>query len=396
MRRTWHMVGKELLQNLRDPLALVFTIVMPLVFTVFLGFLIPGGDENEGGLPLAVADSDGSPAAIRLIEALEATPLLEVKAMAPAEIDEAVQDQKVAAGLLIPEGYSAAVGAGRQVTLTFVRVQTSSGAQSAWQAVESVLLGSNMVTLAAQTAAEQVAVASERAVDDDLIGAARSLVEVQFADPTVEVTTTSGGASVAARVGGFEQSSKGSIVYWVLFGVMSVGGTMVLERQRGLLRRLNVIGVRAREIIGGKMITMIIVTFVQQLLLVLVGHFAFGIDYFGSPAALILIMVSLSVMAAAFGLLIASVFRTEGGFVATNVITALLLGALGGAWFPLEITSPGFSKVAHVLPSAWLMDSLHGITLKGWGILDVLGPMGVVWIWIVVLFAVAVWRYRPD
>jgi len=185
-------------------------------------------------------------------------------------------------------------------------------------------------------------------------------------------------------------------VYWVLFGVMSVGGTMVLERQRGLLRRLNAIGVRAREIIGGKMITMIIVTFLQQLLLVLVGRFAFGIDYFSSPAALLLIMVSLSVMAAAFGLLIASVFRTEGGFVATNVITALLLGALGGAWFPLEITSPGFTKVAHVLPSAWLMDSLHGITLKGWGIADVLGPMGVVWIWIVALFVVAVWRYRPD
>jgi len=396
VRRTRHIVGKELLQNLRDPLALIFTIVMPLVFTVFLGFLIPGGDENESGLPLAVAGADGSPAVTQLMEALEATPLLEVKTMTSAEIDEAVQDQKVAAGLLIPEGYGAAVEAGRQVTLTFVRVQTSSGAQSARQAVESVLSGSNMATLATQAAAEQVATALENTADDGLIGAARALVEAQLADPAVEVATRSGGTSVAARMGGFEQSSKGSMVYWVLFGVMSVGGTMVLERQRGLLRRLNAIGVRAREIIGGKMITMIIVTFLQQLLLVLVGRFAFGIDYFSSPAALLLIMVSLSVMAAAFGLLIASVFRTEGGFVATNVITALLLGALGGAWFPLEITSPGFTKVAHVLPSAWLMDSLHGITLKGWGIADVLGPMGVVWIWIVALFVVAVWRYRPD
>ncbi|NLO28661.1 MAG: ABC transporter permease [Actinobacteria bacterium] len=396
MRRTRRIVGKELLQNLRDPLALLFTIVMPLVFTVFLGFLIPSGGEAEGGLPLAVADGDGSPAAARLIEALEEAPLLEVKTMASVEIDEAVQDQKVAAGLIIPEGYGAGVEADRPVILTFVRIQTSSGAQSAWQAVESVLSESNMVTLAAQTAAEQVAAASGSGADGRLTAAARSLVQTQLVDPAIEVATKSGGVSVTGRIGGFEQSSKGSMVYWVLFGVMSVGGATVLERQRGLLRRLNVIGVHAREIIGGKMIAMVIVTFLQQLLLVLVGRFAFGIDYFASPAALLLIMVSLSMMAASFGLLIASVFRTEGGFVATNVIVALLLGALGGAWFPLEITSASFAKAAHFLPSAWLMDSLNGITLKGWGIVDVLGPMGVVWIWIVALFAAAVWRYHPD
>ena len=396
MRRTRRIVGKELLQNLRDPLALLFTIVMPLVFTVFLGYLIPSGGEAEGGLPLAVADGDGSPAAARLIEALEEAPLLEVKTMASVEIDEAVQDQKVAAGLIIPEGYGAGVEADRPVILTFVRIQTSSGAQSAWQAVESVLSESNMVTLAAQTAAEQVAAASGSGADGRLTAAARSLVQTQLVDPAIEVATKSGGVSVTGRIGGFEQSSKGSMVYWVLFGVMSVGGATVLERQRGLLRRLNVIGVHAREIIGGKMIAMVIVTFLQQLLLVLVGRFAFGIDYFASPAALLLIMVSLSMMAASFGLLIASVFRTEGGFVATNVIVALLLGALGGAWFPLEITSASFAKAAHFLPSAWLMDSLNGITMKGWGIVEVLGPMGVVWIWIVALFAAAVWRYHPD
>lgn len=396
MRRTWHIVIKELLQNLRDPLALVFTIVMPLVFMVFLGLLFPSGDEDEGGLPVAIANRDGSPAAEALVEVLEATPLLELEAMDAAEVDAAVQDQNVAAALIIPEGYGAAMEAGRAVTLTFVRIQTSSGAQSAWQAVESVLSKSNTTVLAAEAAAEQVSLATGAVVDDGLIETARSLVEIELRAPTVAVRTESGGTSIAAQTGGFEQSSKGSLVYWVLFGVMSVGGTMVLERQRGLLRRLNTVGVRAREIIGGKMLAMFIVTFLQQLLLVLVGQLAFGVDYFNNPPALLVIMVSLSVMAAAFGLLIACLFRTEGGFIATNVITALLLGALGGAWFPLEVTNAGFTRVAHVLPSAWLMDSLNGITVKGWGFAEVLGPMGVVWIWIVVLFAVAVWRYRPD
>ena len=144
------------------------------------------------------------------------------------------------------------------------------------------------------------------------------------------------------------------------------------------------------------MLAMVIITFLQQLLLVLLGQLAFGVDYFNSPLALVMTMISLSVLAATFGLLISSVFRSEQAVIATTVISAQLLAALGGAWFPLEITSDSFSKVAHFLPTAWVMDSLHGIILKDWGVADVLYPLGIVWIWIVVLFAVAVWRFRPE
>jgi len=42
------------------------------------------------------------------------------------------------------------------------------------------------------------------------------------------------------------------------------------------------------------------------------------------------------------------------------------------------------------------MDSLHGINPQGLGVADVLAPLGIVWIWIVVLFAVAVWRFRRN
>jgi ABC-type multidrug transport system permease subunit len=168
------------------------------------------------------------------------------------------------------------------------------------------------------------------------------------------------------------------------------------ERRRGLLLRLNTMRVGGPHIIGGKMMAMVLLTFFQQLFLVLLGQLAFGVDYFNSPVALFVVMISLSVMAASLGLLISSTFRSEQAVIATTVISAQLLAALGGAWFPLEITSETFSRVAHFLPTAWIVDSLHGIVLDDWGILDVLGPMGFVWIWTVVFFGLAIWRYRPS
>ena len=394
MRHAWHIAAKELLQTRRDKLAALFTLVLPVIFTIVLGVVI--GTAENARLPLALADADGSATAQRLVQRLGDSALVEVKAMPPDEIDKAVHDQEVAAGLVIPEGFGASVDAGEHATLTFIRVETSSGVQSVWQAVQTAVSELNVSTLAAQVAAEQVSLKTGATLDDSLLATARVLVDTQIAAPAATVQVADSGTATVTHAQGFDQSSSGSLVNWVLFSLLGVGITMVWERRRGMLRRLTSAGVRAREIIGGKMLAMLIITFLQQLLLVLLGQLAFDVDYFNSPLALLITMVSLSLLAASFGLLISVVFRSEQAVIATTVISAQLLAALGGAWFPLEVTGASFSRVAHFLPSAWVMDSFHGIILKDWGVADVLYPMGIVWIWIVVLFALAVWRYRPD
>ena len=394
MRHVWYIATKDLLENRRDKLAALFTLVLPVIFTVVLGVVI--GQAESAGLPLALADGDGSPAAQQLVARLEESSLLEVKIMTADEVDKAVHDEKAAAGLIIPEGFGAAVTTGKPVTLALVRAQTSTGARSVVEAVQDAVSQLNAGMLAAQTAAEQVSLATGATVDEALVATARSLADAHLDHPAVVLEAMNAGSSSETIAGGFDQSSSGSMVNWVLFSLLGVAATMVWERRQGLLRRLSVAGVRAREIVAGKMMAMVMITFLQQLLLVLLGQLAFGVDYFSSPLALFVTMISLSLLASAFGLLISSVFRSEQAVIATTVISAQLLAAMGGAWFPLEITGSSFSTVAHFLPSAWVMDSLHGIILKDWGIGDVLYPMGIVWIWILVLFALGVWRYRPD
>jgi ABC-2 type transport system permease protein len=394
VRHVWYIATKDLLENRRDKLAALFTLVLPVIFTVVLGVVI--GQAESAGLPLALADGDGSPSARQLVQQLEDSALLEVKIMSAAEVDKAVHEEDAAAGLIIPADFGAAVTAGKPVTLALVRSETSTGALSIVEAVQDAVSQLNAGMLAAQTAAEQVSLATGATVDEALIASARSLADAQLDAPAVVVQAVNSGGGKETVAGGFDQSSSGSMVNWVLFSLLGVAATMVWERRQGLLRRLSVAGVHAREIVAGKMMAMVIITFLQQLLLVLLGQLAFGVDYFGSPLALFVTMISLSLLASAFGLFISSVFRSEQAVIATTVISAQLLAAMGGAWFPLEITGASFSRVAHFLPSAWVMDSLHGIILKDWGIGDVLYPMGIVWIWIFVLFALGVWRYRPD
>lgn len=338
------------------------------------------------------------------MKTLSLSPLVELEEMPDVEIDSAAQDRRVAAGLLIPAGYEAALASGRPLPLEYVRLETVSGAQSAREAVEGALLSSHLSFLAIETASLAVSEAMTNADPEQVRSLVAPTVASLLSHSAVRVTTiaagrgqsTPGESPESDHASGFEQSSPGGLVNWVLFGLLTVTTGVAWERRRGLLRRLVATGLSGPHIVGGKVLAMVMVTFVQQLLLVILGQAAFGVRYFSSPAALLLTMLSLSVFAASFGLLISSLFRREQAIVATTVLSAQSLAALGGAWFPLEITSPGFSRVAHVFPTTWVMDCLHGLTLSGWGLSDVLVPLGYVWAWTVILFGLAVWRFRPE
>jgi ABC-type multidrug transport system permease subunit len=221
-------------------------------------------------------------------------------------------------------------------------------------------------------------------------------VSQSLASPAVSLLTQDLNTGTKQRAAGFDQSSPGELVNWILFSLLSIAIGVVTERRSGALRRLSITRATPNQVIGGKAVAMISITLAQQVFLILLGRFAFGVDYFRSPVALILVMISLSVLAASIGLLIASLFRTEQAVVATTVICAMLLAAVGGAWFPLDVASAGFSRVAHILPTAWVIDAFHGIILEGWSVGQVLFPLAIVWVWIVVVVAAAVWRFRPQ
>lgn len=401
MRRVLYIASKEILQTRRDRLAALFTLILPVVFTVFLGLIIPDTAEEGSPLPLGVVDQDQTAASQHLIEELAASPVVEVKLVDAQKVETAVQNQEVAAGLIIPRGYEAARTAQTPVALTLIRLDTLAAAQTAQQAVQDVLSRADIVTRAVKVAAEQLRARTGTAPDlnseantENLEDSAQKLVKQELDSPRVALKVTDAKGASTLIPGGFDQSSTGSLVTWVLFSLLTIATTLPWERKQGLLRRLAVAGVGATTVLSGKTLAMVAMTLLQQIFLVLLGQFAFGVDYLSSPGALVITMVSLSALASTLGLLVSSLFRSEAAVVAVTIIVAQLLGALSGGWFPLEITSSTFSRVAHVLPTAWIVEALHRIVLEGVAARDLLLHFGIVWAWVVPLFFLAVWRFR--
>jgi len=392
MRRIWALADKDLLQTRRDKLAAVFTLIMPLAFTLFLGLLFGGED---GATPVAVANQDkGGEAATELVQGLKKSPVVEVETMGAGKLEEQVDEQRVAAGLIIPAGYSEAVAAGEAATLTFVRDAGSSAAQTVENEVRTIAAGQVVEDRAATAAADAVAGAFGARSAEQLKSEADRYVQDSLSAPALTVKTVASGSTEGEVPSGFDLTSTGMIVNFVLFSTMTAGIALIMERRSGTLQRLMTTRATRWELIAGKVLGMFVLTFVQQVLLIGVGALAFGVDYFNDPLALLMVMVGLSALVSCLGLLLATLFGSEQALVAASVLISMAWAAMSGGWFPLEITGPTFSAIGHALPTAWILDAMRGIILKDYGIADVLPAVGNAFAWAAGLFLIGVWRFR--
>ena len=256
-------------------------------------------------------------------------------------------DDRAAAGLLIPKGYSAAVADGKQADLMIVSTQGSSGASTAASEVRTLAGDQVTVELASRAAAEAVwqtrsmPAGAEPAVIADDAAQARPVVAAALASPAASTKVVEAGAAANQTPSGFVLSSPGMLVNFILFSLMTAGIALIVERQNGTLQRLMTTRLRRWELIGGKAAGMFLLTFAQQVLLIGVAQIFFGVDYLRDPAALLVMMVSLSLVASTLGLLLASVMKSEQALIATTVLVSMAVAALSGAWFPLEIAGAG-------------------------------------------------------
>lgn len=397
MGRVLTLARKDLLETRRDRLALLFTLIMPLAFTAFFGLMFGGGSDR---LPLAVWSGDAGPAAEQLLSAVQESDVVVVHRMTRAEAEQAVADNKMAAALEIPAGFSDAVAAGEPATVTVVGTPGSSAAQTVQTAVTALAGRIVAGEQAAQAAVEAAGTgaAQGQASPDQLREAAllmaRPLAAQALAQPAATIEVVQAGSAAGQIPSGFELSSPGMLINFILFSLMTAGIALVEERKNFTLQRLVTTRVRRWELIAGKFLGMFALTFVQQIILIAVGQFVFGVDYLADPAALLLMMVALSSVASAMGMLIAAVLTSEQALIATVVLTSMAVAALSGAWFPLEIAGEGFQTVGHLLPTSWILDGMRGIIMRGFGAADVLPAFGFAMAWALGLFALAVWRFR--
>jgi ABC-2 type transport system permease protein len=401
---------KDLTQIVRDWRAAAFLVIMPIGFTILFGFAFGGAGSDEAvdaRLPVGLIDEDGgrlSPHLLALIEASDVIRIAE-RETAVNELEKMVADDELAAAVVIPAGYGEEMVAGQARPLTVIAKVSSNAGRTAQGEIQAAAMRLNSAVTAAQIGSRAF---EQRAGFSDEAGAANAYFDDALAravaaweEPPITVEKNVSGREVeeessAFGENAFAHTSPGMMAQFTIAGLTGAAAILVLERKNRSLQRLLTTNISRGEILLGHYLAMFVMIFVQLATLMLFGQLLLDVNYMSAPLATLLMMLTTTLFAASLGLLIGSVAKTEDQVIVMTLVLMFLLAGLGGAWVPLEVTPEGFQRIAYFTPLAWMMDGFKDIIIRGQGLSEVLLAAGILFAFAVVLFALAVWRFRFE
>jgi ABC-type multidrug transport system permease subunit len=171
---------------------------------------------------------------------------------------------------------------------------------------------------------------------------------------------------------GFNQAVPGILVMFIMMIAISSGSlALFLERKSGVLKRLAATPLTNKEIIMGKWLGKWFITILQLVYGMIMGWLLFKIHWGNHIVAIFIIFLIWAAFNSALAVLLGSYAKSEGQVSAISTSSSLLLAALGGCWWPIEITPVWMQNVAKFLPTGWIMDILHKLMYFGGQLQDI-------------------------
>ena len=421
------LVRKDLRIFFGDRRAVLLSFAAPIVIASFFGFLFSGSSDKAvaSRIPIEIANHDSSAISANLVQALTADASLAVTTATDAAIKDAVRQGRIAVGIMIPPGFGEAAGraffsAQAKPTLDLL-YDLSRGAEVGM--VRGILTGQVMQTVSqemfsGQTGRTMIDQAIQRLDRDSGLSAAdrtslRALLESARhwyrradAGPSagrvhgLSIPYTVAERAITARrnvaYNGFAHAFAGMSTQFVLFASLEVGLGILLERQRGLWKRLRSAPLSKSALLAARTASGALIAIMTYAVSFAFGMLVFHIRIEGSAVGFVAIIVSCSLMTAAFGLLIAALGRTPQAARGVSVFGLLLMVMLGGAWVPTFLFPPWLQTVTLIIPVRWAVDGLEAMTWRGLGFGSAVAPTLVLLGFAALFGGLAIARFRWE
>ncbi len=353
MRQALTIALKDLRLRVRDRSAFIVGIVAPLGLAAIFSFAFNPIENFDFTATYAVLNEDRSDVAAQFEQALslfaEQTGAEIIEVDSRQEAIELVDVEPFTEGgadavFVIPAGFSQAVATAGEAELQVIAGQGGVGAGVA-------------VAIADQFAAEltyaRVAVATFEELggsDDRFEAGVRALAvpapvavaDLQAGDRLLDGTTF---------------YAAGLAIFFLFFTVQFGVNSLLEERHAGTLSRLLAAPFARSWIILGKALMAFVLGLISMIVLVAATTILFGASW-GNPFG-VLMLVAAGIVAALGVMAIVSAFaKTAEQAGNYSAMVAVILGFLGGTFFPVSQAGGFLASARFVSPHAWFMQGL--------------------------------------
>jgi ABC-2 type transport system permease protein len=371
------MVRKDLAVFLADRRAVVMAFAAPIAIASFFGAMFPGPGGGAASAPARVAihviDEDNGAISKGIVAGLQGDPSLNVTRASAGEGWDAVRRGRSAVAVSIPRGFGDNAGRAFYGSEDRPRLDLVYDPSRATE-----------LAMVRGILAEHVM----RAVTQEVAG-------LRYRRP-YEVREQALTARGNAGYNGYAHSFAGMGVQFLLFAAVDLGVGVLLERQRGLWKRLRSAPLSRQALLAGKAASGALITLLTLLVSFAFAMLVFGVRIEGSVAGFLAVAVACALMAATFGLFLAALGHSPGTTRGVASLVVLIMVMLGGAWVPTFVFPAWLQQLTLVVPTRWAVDGLDAMTWRGLGVDAAVTPVAVLLGYAAVFGWLAVARFRWE
>ena len=389
------MVRKDLQVHYSDRRAVIMSFVAPIAIASFLG-AITGGSGAPGEpakIPIAIVDQDGSTVTKAIVSAVQEDKTLQVTTPSAEAARESVKRGDVFVAVVIPPGFGEASGlaffgggAKPEVSVLYdpshraeMGLVRGLMTQHVMESVSREMFGGGSGRRLAEQALSNLDSSAmpgdQRALLREML---MSVQKFYAQSPDTNAAARPGGITLPYSMteeavtgrddvpyNGYAHSFAGMGIQFLLFAMIDMGVGILLERQRGLWKRLRSAPISRTSLLLGKAVSSSVIALIILVAAFLFAGLVFGVRIHGSVVGFLAVCVGCALMAATFGLLVASIGQTPGGSRGVASLAVLLMVMLGGAWMPTFIFPAWLQRLTVVIPTRWAVDGLDAMTWRG-------------------------------
>lgn len=413
VKKIMWMFKKDLLSLWRHKPRLISMLVFPIIMITLFGYGMGGTIEN---VPIVIVEQSQGNITDQTLMAIKDTSLFEVKDITSSVSDgkKMVDNGDVKAAIILPQNYDDLTSNQSKMAVLYIDSSDQIASQTIIPSTQELFS-----QISAKIGAEKLGNLQVQNTQEEAISSTNDIEESAMNESTTSTTDSSSSDSaldtLSSGVTGIVNSINlqvnkiyGNIEYIdflvpavlsmtvMMSCMMGMGQSIAGERETGELARLFMTPTSVSTVIGGKILSKLIIEVGKVLILLVAAFLLFGITIRGSLLLTIFLLILGALCFVGFGIMISATSSTQEDYTQMVMPFTMPMMFVSGVFYPIETMPWIFQQIANIAPLTYLNNAMRAVMLKGAGIGDVWVEILVLIVFIVIFFALGVVRFNRD
>ncbi len=195
----------------------------------------------------------------------------------------------------------------------------------------------------------------------------------------------------------FDYVFAGLLGYTILsIGLMGISNILPGDKESGAMKRLRATTVSSSQLIASYALTFLAIGVLSMSIMVALGITVFHFDMRGSWLTFSAFTALSTVMMLGFGLAVGGWAKNDAQASALSNLVMFPMMFLSGVFFPKFLLPEFMQTIMNFIPLTPIIDGTRLIITENYGLLDLLPQLGMIGLWGVIIYFIAIKSFRWE